>query len=145
MNLTHEKRSFDQKYKFSKKNDMVCAWRNFKNIFPRPLFTIILKPKILFFVTYSILTGNTKVEFVIYWVLNRSMTFAFFRVFDLRKWYWIFNLYALRRIFKSPTPISTSSLKTNLSPGDAQKLKIIIRITYIVSLHQKVVFRITGC
>ena len=45
-----EKRSFDQKYKFSnKKSDMVCEWRNFKNIFPRPLFTIIFRPKILFF------------------------------------------------------------------------------------------------
>ena len=64
-----EKRSFDQKYKFSNKNDMVCAWSNFKNIFPTLLFTIIFKPKILFFVTYSILTGQTKVEFVIYWVL----------------------------------------------------------------------------
>ena len=68
------------------------------------------------------------------------MTFAFFRVFDLRKWYWIFNLYALRRIFKSPNPISTSSLNTNLSPGDAQKLKIIIRITYIVSHYIKKLF-----
>ena len=27
---------------------------------------------ILFFVTYSILTGQTKVEFVIYWVLSSS-------------------------------------------------------------------------
>ena len=49
---------------------MVCAWRNFKNIFSRPLFTIIFRPKILFFVTYSILTGQTKVEFVINWVLT---------------------------------------------------------------------------
>ena len=65
-----EKRSFDQKYKFSNKNDMVCAWRNFKIIFSRPLFIIIFRPKILFFVTYSILTGQTKVEFVIYWVLR---------------------------------------------------------------------------
>ena len=48
---------------------MVSAWRNFKNIFPRPLLTIIFRPKILFFVTNSILTGQTKVEFVIYWVL----------------------------------------------------------------------------
>jgi hypothetical protein len=63
-------RRFDQKYKFSNKNDMVCAWRNFKNIFSRPLFTIIFRPKILFFITYSILIGQTKVEFVIYWVLN---------------------------------------------------------------------------
>ena len=28
-----QKRRFDQKYKFSNKNDMVCSWRNFKNIF----------------------------------------------------------------------------------------------------------------
>jgi hypothetical protein len=28
-----ERRSFDQKYKFSNKNDMVCAWRNFQNKF----------------------------------------------------------------------------------------------------------------
>ena len=48
---------------------MACAWRNFKIIFSRPLFIIIFRPKILFFVTYSILTGQTKVEFVIYWVL----------------------------------------------------------------------------
>ena len=70
-----KKRRFDQKYKFSNKNDMVCAWRNFKNIFPRPLFTIIFRPKILFFVTYLILTGQTKVEFVIYWVLIEFLNF----------------------------------------------------------------------
>ena len=28
--LLIERRSFDQKYKFSNKNDMVCAWRNFQ-------------------------------------------------------------------------------------------------------------------
>ena len=32
-----------------------CAWRNFKNIFSRPLFTIIFRPKILILDTYSIL------------------------------------------------------------------------------------------
>ena len=31
-------------------------------------------PKFLFFVTYSILTGQTKVEFVIYWVLILEST-----------------------------------------------------------------------
>ena len=41
----------------------------FQKYFSRPLFTIIFRPKILFFVTYSILTGQTKDEFVIYWVL----------------------------------------------------------------------------
>ena len=63
-----EKRSFDQKYRFSNKNDVVCARRNFKYISSRPLFTIIFAPKILFFVT--ILTGQAKIEFVKYWVLR---------------------------------------------------------------------------
>ena len=35
--------------KFSNKNDMVSAWRNFKNIFPRPLFIIIFRPEMLKF------------------------------------------------------------------------------------------------
>ena len=51
---------------------MACAWRNFKIIFSRPLFIIIFRPKMLFFVTYSIMTGQNKVEFVIYWVLRQS-------------------------------------------------------------------------
>ena len=61
--------NFDQKYKFSNKNNMVSAWRNFKNIFPRPLFIIIFRPEMLKFHPYSILTGDTRVEFVIYCVL----------------------------------------------------------------------------
>ena len=44
--------------KFSNKNDMVSAWRNFKNIFSRPLFTIIFRPEMLKFHPYSILTGT---------------------------------------------------------------------------------------
>ena len=59
-----EKRSFDQKYKFSNKNDMVCAWRNFKNIFPRPLFTIIFRPKSVFLDTDSILRVKTMYDSV---------------------------------------------------------------------------------
>ena len=58
--------------KLSNKNDMVSAWRNFKNIFPRPLFIIIFRPEILKFHPYSILTGDTRVEFVIYCVLIKS-------------------------------------------------------------------------
>ena len=50
---------------------MVSAWKNFKIIFSRPLFINIFRPKILFFVTYSILTGDTKVEFVIYDLLSQ--------------------------------------------------------------------------
>jgi len=65
-----ERRSFGQKYKFSNKNDMVSAWRNFKNIFSGPLFTIIFGPEMLKFHPYSILTGVAMVGFVIYCVLN---------------------------------------------------------------------------
>ena len=39
--------------------------KEFQNIFFQT-FIIIFRPKILFFGTYSILTGQTKVEFVIY-------------------------------------------------------------------------------
>ena len=49
---------------------MVSAWRNFKNIFPRPLFIIIFRPEMLKFLPYSILTGDSMVWFVIFCVLN---------------------------------------------------------------------------
>ena len=65
-----ERRSFHQKYKFCNKKDMVSAWRNFKNIFPRPLFIIIFRPEMLKFHPYSSSTGDTRVEFVIYCVLS---------------------------------------------------------------------------
>ena len=57
--------NFDQKYKFSNKNNMVGACRNFKNIFSRPLFTIIFRPEMLKFPPYSMLTGEKMVEFVL--------------------------------------------------------------------------------
>ena len=63
------RKNFDQKYKFSNKNNMVSAWRNFKNIFSRPLFTIIFRPEMLKLHPYSILTGDTIVGFVIFCVL----------------------------------------------------------------------------
>ena len=56
--------------KFSNKNDMESSWRNFKNIFPRTLFIIIFKPEMLKSHPYSILTGDTRVEFVIYCLLR---------------------------------------------------------------------------
>ena len=62
--------NFNQKYKFSNKDNMVSAWRNIKNIFPRPLFTIIFRPEIIEYHPYSILTGDTMVGFVIFCVLN---------------------------------------------------------------------------
>ena len=54
--------NFDQKYKFSNKNNVVSTWRNFKNIFPRPLFIIIFRPEMLKFHPYSILTGDTRAQ-----------------------------------------------------------------------------------
>ena len=68
-----ERRIFGQKYKFSNKNDMVRAWRNFKNILSRPLFTIIFRQEMLKFHPYSILTGDTMVGFVIFCVLSRNL------------------------------------------------------------------------
>ena len=64
-----ERRSFGQKYKFSNKNNMVSAWRNFKNIFSRPLFTVIYRPEMLKLHPYSILTVDKMVGFVIFCVL----------------------------------------------------------------------------
>ena len=49
---------------------MACAWRNLKNIFSRPLFTIIFRPEMLKFHPYSILTGDTLDGFVIFFVLT---------------------------------------------------------------------------
>ena len=57
---------------------MVSAWRNFKNIFPRPLFIIIFWPEMLKFHPYSILTGDTRVEFVIYNVLSFNFKFGIY-------------------------------------------------------------------
>ena len=51
---------------------MVIAWRNFKNIFSRPHFTIIFRPEMLKFHLYSILTGDTMVGSVIFCVLNKG-------------------------------------------------------------------------
>ena len=71
MRLLHKKKGVWTltTYKFSNKNDMVSTWRNFKNIFPRPLFIINFRPEMLKFHPYSILTGDIRVEFVIYNVL----------------------------------------------------------------------------
>ena len=66
-----ERRSFDQMYKFSNKNDMVCEWRNFQNNLVAYLHMIIetLSHK---FHPYSILTGQVTVEWLTYQVLKIS-------------------------------------------------------------------------
>ena len=90
---------------------MACAWRNFKIIFSRPLFIIIFRPKILFFVTYSILTGQTKVEFVIYWVLtthcNESTVSYFQRCIGLRFLYPVYCIPEVELTKSSDTSITT--------------------------------------
>ena len=48
---------------------MVSEWKNFKNIFSRPLFTVIFRLEMLMH-PYSILTGNTMVGFLIFCVLR---------------------------------------------------------------------------
>ena len=55
---------------------MVSAWRKFKNIFSRPLFTIIFRPEMLKFHPYSILTGDTMVGFVIFYLLIIGLAFV---------------------------------------------------------------------
>ena len=75
-----ERRNFDQKYKFSNKNDMVSAWRNFKNIFSRPLFTIIFRPQMIKFHPYSNLTGEGKVDFLIYCMLIKRKCEECFKI-----------------------------------------------------------------
>ena len=52
---------------------MVSTWRNFKNIFSKPLFTIIFRPEMLKFHPYSILTGDTMVGYVIFYVLSLKL------------------------------------------------------------------------
>ena len=49
---------------------MATARRNFKNISSIPLFIIIFRPEMLKFYPSSILTGDTRVEFVIVFVLS---------------------------------------------------------------------------
>ena len=53
-----------QNHKFSNKNNYVPAWRDFKIIFSRPLFTIIFRPKFVFLDTDSNLRVNPMYESV---------------------------------------------------------------------------------
>ena len=53
-----------QTHKFSNKNNYRPAWRDFKIIFSRPLFTIIFRPKMVFLITDSILRVKLMYESV---------------------------------------------------------------------------------
>ena len=116
-----EWKSFGQKYKFSNKNDMVSAWRNFKNIFPRPLFIIIFRPEMLKFHPYSILTGDTRVEFVIYCVLKQgrdewsSGAASYLRHYNKKKCRWKWKtqhlpLYLLITVFSILSMMACSTI-----------------------------------
>ena len=59
-----------QNHKFSNNNNYLPAWRDFKIIFSRPHFTIILRPKMVFLDTDSILRVNMMYESVKYDVLK---------------------------------------------------------------------------
>ena len=52
--LLHKREDLAQNHKFSNKNNYLLAWRDFKIIFSRPLFTIFFMPKMVFFETDSI-------------------------------------------------------------------------------------------
>ena len=101
-----ERRSFAQKYKFSNKNDTVSALRNFKNIFSRPLFAIIFRPEMLKFHTYSILTGETMVGFVIYCVLMLVLKFWLHSNVEVHFWEIYTFIQILNRIFSWPKHLS---------------------------------------
>ena len=62
---------------------IAATGRNFKNIFSGPLFTIIFRLEMLEFHTHSILTGDTMVGFVIFFVL--IMFCLFFCTFAISK------------------------------------------------------------
>ena len=53
-----------KKIMIKKYGKVVPAWRNFKKIFSRPLFTIIFRPKIVFLDTDSILRVKMMYESV---------------------------------------------------------------------------------
>ena len=82
---------------------MVSAWRNFKNIFPIPLFIIIFRPEMLKFHPYSILTGDIRVEFVINRVLNVVWPMDWHGCFVFAKLYCC-NVIVKRLIIVSMTP-----------------------------------------
>ena len=68
--------------KFNNKNDQWANGGISKKI-PGPLFIIIFRPEMLKFHPYSILTGDTRVEFVIYCVF---CVFFFSRLSQGLKW-----------------------------------------------------------
>ena len=56
-----------------------------KIYFSRPLFTIIFRPEMLKLHPYSILTGDTRVEFFIYCVLKPLYIGVLFLIYNFKK------------------------------------------------------------
>ena len=54
----NEKKRIAVDYKFSNKNFALPAWRDFINIFSRPLFTIIFRSQMVISVKYCFLTAE---------------------------------------------------------------------------------------
>ena len=54
----NEKKKIAVDYKFSNKNFALPAWRDFKNIFSRPLFTIIFRSQMVISVKDCFLTAE---------------------------------------------------------------------------------------
>ena len=92
-----------QNHKFSNKNNHLTAWRDFKIIFSRPLFTIVFRPKNIFLDTCFILSVKTIYESVKD-VLRSAMSYGFTIWFNHLKLHINFQ-------FKTPNyiiPISTA-------------------------------------
>ena len=100
---------------------MVSAWRNFKNIFPRSLFIIIFRPEMLKFHPYSILTGDTRVEFVIYCVLKFSQISIFYQSSHLE--YSGFYNSICSMIFFSPLNLVIHFINTSFTTSESQQAK----------------------
>ena len=65
-----ERKIFVQNYKFSNKNNLPCAWRDFEK---KSLWCMINETLCHTFHSYSILTGQTMVESESYCVLKRDV------------------------------------------------------------------------
>ena len=106
---------------------MVSAWRNFKNIFPKPL--VIFRPEMLKFHQYSTLTGDTRVEFVIHCVLKyRTLVSSWFQETLLAGLVGIGFSFPSSKIKSNPTEI-------NFAGGFTERpLLVLVLIVLAISL-----------
>ena len=113
---------------------MASAWRNFKNIFSRPLFTVIFRPEMLKFHPYSILTGQTMVGFVMYFVLkinpNLPLLAVVHRLFLVSIWHFAIFPGNNHSQFHCSVPAGSNYCrKTARTPGRAPGPSLIHRLT----------------